>query len=416
MEDDYGDGAISAAFYGGDLSDQQKRAAKRTRALIEQKVGRYSDLKKLVDAKGPELSVRRAITAVTRGLTLQWIQSDAAVAETSFYKINSQGTPLDDTERMLIENRRKPIAIGARAIHRAATGHKYWSAFESEKTKSNIARLAKELHQLLFQPEADDPITTLEVPLGGPISPVDALAVLIEFLTIAGNRSSTLKYINQYSDDVSGDETALILSRAIEVARWLVGNSHGSLGLHRAVYFYNEKGKHSRFLFLGMVSLIADKVRDNDNEFFKKFTRGRERIEEFLITNKSLIGIALQNMGKGQRVAKMKELFTYLIDESQTMVPTAEGMIAHLGMQGRILDVRMVQKSPNISDDTKSAVMVRTHLKAAIKCPICRGLLDPGKSVSYDHTKPRRESGTGDRDNVEPTHPYCNNSKDFLLM
>jgi hypothetical protein len=251
MEDDYGDKALSAAFYNGELSDQQKRAAKRTRSLIEQKVGRYSELKKLVDAKGPEVSVRRAITAVTRGLTLQWIQSDAAVAETSFYKINSQGTPLDDTERLLIENRRKPIAIGARAIHRAAAGHKYWSTFKSEKIKADIARLAKDLHDLLFQPEAEDPLTTLEVPLGGPISPVDALALLVEFLTIAGNRSQKPKYINEYEDDLSGEETVSILSKSLEVLRWIVGNSHGSLGLHRAVYFYNEKGKHSVSYSLG---------------------------------------------------------------------------------------------------------------------------------------------------------------------
>jgi hypothetical protein len=164
-----------------------------------------------------------------------------------------------------------------------------------------------------------------------------------------------------------------------------------------------------------MVSLIAETLRNNDRNFFKKFTKGRERVEDFLIANKSLIGIALQNMGKGQRVTKMKDLFTFLTDESRTSPPTAEGMIAYLGMQGRVLDVRMVQTSPNISDETKSAVMVRTHLKAAIKCPVCRGLLDPGKSVSYDHTKPKRERGTGDRENVEPSHPYCNNSKDTLV-
>jgi hypothetical protein len=94
---------------------------------------------------------------------------------------------------------------------------------------------------------------------------------------------------------------------------------------------------------------------------------------------------------------------------------TPEKAIANLGMQGRILDVRTIQTATGVSDETKSAVMVRTHIRAAIKCAICNGLLDPGKSVSYDHKKPKREQGTGDRDNVEPTHPYCNNSRDSLL-
>ena len=35
MEDDYGDGALSGAFYKGEISDDQKRIAKRARKLIE---------------------------------------------------------------------------------------------------------------------------------------------------------------------------------------------------------------------------------------------------------------------------------------------------------------------------------------------------------------------------------------------
>ena len=106
---------------------------------MEKTVGRYSDLRKLVEVKN-----RRAITAFTRGLNLQWIQSDESVVETSFYKINSQGTPLDDTERLLIENRRKPIAIGARAIYRSGTGHKYWSSFDSDEVKEKMMARAKD--------------------------------------------------------------------------------------------------------------------------------------------------------------------------------------------------------------------------------------------------------------------------------
>lgn len=37
MEDDYGDGPISRNFYNGEISDEQKRVAKRTRKLIEKK-------------------------------------------------------------------------------------------------------------------------------------------------------------------------------------------------------------------------------------------------------------------------------------------------------------------------------------------------------------------------------------------
>jgi hypothetical protein len=163
IEDDYGDNTISLSFYGGEISEEQKRIAKRTRKLIEETVGRYSDLLKKVDVTPV---VARAKTLFTRSLTLQWVYGNASVAETSFFKINSQGTPLDEIEGMLIRNRKKPIAIAARAILRAGGGHKYWSSFKEEQQKQ-IEQLAEQFHKLLFNPEIDTPLKTLEVPLGG---------------------------------------------------------------------------------------------------------------------------------------------------------------------------------------------------------------------------------------------------------
>jgi len=408
VEDDYGDGATSQVFYQGEISDEQKAIAKRTRKLIESAVGRHADLRKLVDAKDAlEAKRRRAQVLVTRGLNLQWVQGSAAVAETSFFKINSQGTPLDEIEEMLIRNRRKPIAIAARAILRAGTGHKYWSSFTPESVRE-IEESAKELHDLLFEPETTVPLKTLEVPLGGSISPVDALALLIEFLTIASNRLAEPKPIEKYDDDDSGIGTIAALKNSLQVLNRITGNTSGSLGLHPAVYFYNEKGKYSRFPFLGMTALIAEKLRNNDSGFFKKFTNARPKLEEFLLENKSLIGIIVQNLSKAQRPAKMKDLFEFLVAESPTAKPTPEAAIAHIGLRGRILDVTAPQTTPHISDETKSMLFLRNALKAALKCPICNGLLEPSKSVSYDHIVPVRDLGTGHINNVQMSHPYCN--------
>src|ERR1035441_7098169 len=108
IEDDYGDGALSASFYKGEISEDQKRIAKRTRKLIEQKIGRFSTLKSNVDSKNDSEITKRAKVLFTRVLALQWVQGSASVAESSFFKINSRGTPLDETETSLIQNRRKP--------------------------------------------------------------------------------------------------------------------------------------------------------------------------------------------------------------------------------------------------------------------------------------------------------------------
>ncbi len=408
LEDDYGDGALSAAFYKTEISEDQKRIANRTRKLIEQKVGRFSTLKSNVDTKANTEVVKRAKVLFTRALALQWVQGSASVAETSFFKINSQGTPLDDTEASLIQNRHKPIAISARAILRAGSGHKYWSAFD-EGCREKVEGLAKETHKLLFEPETETPLKTLEVPLGGSVSPVDALSLLIEFLTIAGSREQKIVTISGYADDDSGEGTLKVLHNSVQVLKRLTGNAPGSLGLHPAVYFYNEQGKYSRFLFLGMVALVAEKLRDNDAAWFKTFTSARQKVEEFLIANKPTIGLVLQNMGKTQRVPKMRDLFDYLVSETAKHEKLEiEKAISHMGLRGRILEVSGTQTTPHISDETKSMLFIQNAITKAIPCPICGGLLDPSKSVSYDHIKPVREDGSGHIANVQMAHPYCN--------
>lgn len=417
MEDDYGDKTLSENFYKGQqISEEQKKVAKRTRSLVEKEVGRYSDLLKLVDSQGIDLASKRAKTLFKRKLILQWVKGSPDVAESSFYKINSLGAPLDDTERMLIENRRKPIAIAARLILRAGSGHKYWSYFKSEVTIGTIVSLGKQLHDLLFEPESDEPLKTVDVPLGGSISPVDALSLLVDFLAIAANREVVARSIEKYEDDKTGDDTAGVLSRSLDVLSRITGNSSGSLGLHTAVYFYNDKGKHSKFLFLGIVALIADKLRNHDSYFFKKFIKVRPQVEDFLVENKSLIGIILQNLGKNQRIPKIKELFEFLVAEAMTGAPLEiEKVVAKLGLTGRILDVRAIQTSPNVTDETKNTIIIKTAITTAPKCPLCHGRLEPNKSVSYDHIIDKKYDGTGDIENIQLAHFYCNNSKDSLL-
>ncbi len=272
MNDDYGDLGISTQFYNGEVSNDQKNIAKKARKIIEARVGRYSTLNSLVGHTGNSQNERRANLLVTRSIQVQWVQGSPLVAESSFYKINSQGTPLDEIEESLIRNRRKPIAIGARSIIRAGTGHKYWSAFKIED-QTRIQELSSELYDLLFEPETDSPTRTLDLSLGGVASPLNALSILIELLTISASQYKTekgktkLKTITDYADDEDGSGTKTVLALALKSLKRITGKEPGSLGLHPAVYFYNERGKHSRFMLLGMVSLIAQKSADNDPVF-----------------------------------------------------------------------------------------------------------------------------------------------------
>jgi len=55
-------------------------------------------------------------------------------------------------------------------------------------------------------------------------------------------------------------------------------------------------------------------------------------------------------------------------------------------------------------------IFVREAIKCGLKCPICGGLLDPAKSVTYDHKNRVRDGGCGEPNNVQMAHPYCNSA------
>ncbi|MGB6219635.1 HNH endonuclease family protein [Haloferula sp.] len=415
VENDYGDGAISHSFYSGEIPVDQKKLAKRTRSEVEKRVGRYSDFLKAAqsDGKGIDQDLyKKASTVFTKAIPIQWIQGSQEVAESSFFKINSQGTALDKTEELLLKNRRKSFAIGARSVVRSGTGHKYWSGFD-DSVKNEIETLASELYHLLFQPDVTEPIKTLDLPLGGVNSPVEALKMLIDTFALCEVSGVTPeKAIQALNDDIDGSETVKILKTARKVVRRIAGNSPPSLGLHPAVYFYNEKGRQSRFLFLGTVKIFAAMVRTNNDNFFRVFTHGRGKLEQILIKRKAVINQALANVNSTQRINRVADLLEKLTDDIKNKEKVSdERILSHLGLQGKIAKLKLIDHPSDFSVDTKSAVYLAESLKNAPKCPLCAGLLDTQKSASYDHVEAKNAGGRGSVENCQLTHPYCNSIK-----
>lgn len=197
IENDYGDGGTSHAFFGGEIPSAQKVVAKQARQKIESKVARFSDLISAGQDETQQDSplAKLAATAFVKAIPIQWIQGSQEVAEVSFFKINSQGTPLDKVEELLLRNRRKPYAIGARSIVRSGTGHKYWSDFSADVQKE-IENISGELFNLLFQPDAKEPIKTLDLPLGGTVSPVDVLKMLLDMFCIVDEKQAPENMFN----------------------------------------------------------------------------------------------------------------------------------------------------------------------------------------------------------------------------
>lgn len=412
IEDDYGDGPLSKKFFGDAISKEQKRSADRARSLVAERIGTWGHLESILKNSNPsESDLRRINSVASRVMHVQWVEGNAEKAESSFFKINTQGTALDHIEELLLSNRRKPIAIASRAIIRAGMGHRYWSKFESPIC-NEIESHAKKIHLTLFQPDFDTPIKTLDLPLGGSTGVRAALQVLIDFILFA-NRDQTGKpdRLEDQADDDNGTATKDCLKRSAKLASRMTGNENGSLGLHPAIYFYGPTGRHSLPMFLGIALLISRMMVNNNGSFFDNFTSVRSQLESILVDRKDLIATVLQKTISKYRVetyAKLIEkLITTLKDSPRKRITDTE-IVKLSGLTGKIITGISLQSGDDFSDETKSARFISNALKSAGRCPICNGYLDVAKSVSYDHKVEKTKGGKGSLENCQLTHPYCN--------
>jgi hypothetical protein len=412
IEDDYGDSTTSQTFFGFEISKSQKLAATRTRALIAERVGTWQDFLDKSTEGTADLSEKKRLNAVvTRGLSIQWVRGDADKAESSFFQINTKGTPLDEVEELLLRSRFKPVAIAARAVIRSGKGHRYWSRFNNS-TATKIEAAAKQVHTALFDPELNQPIKTLDLPLAGPKGVRGALQVLIELMLVAcRDQLGKPKDVVDMPNDEKGSETIKILTKTLALIRRMTGNEKGSLGLHPAVYFYGPTGRHSSPMFMGTAKLLAKKIINNDKKFFQTFTEVRSSLEDVLIEHKDLMATILQKLISLRRAEKYADLLDKIIEILAKGEKVTDGEIVKLaGLDGKIVTGNADTETVNFSDDSKSKVFIRVALASSVKCPICDGYLDLPKSVSYDHSIRKQDGGKGSSKNLQLTHPYCNQS------
>tara|TARA_B110001454_G_C12702454_1_gene427176 strand:+ start:209 stop:1765 length:1557 start_codon:yes stop_codon:yes gene_type:complete len=406
--DDYGDGVRSGGFFKNEISQETKRLANRTRNEVEKRVGSYKRLQQLISASD-ENSVpdARMVTFATRGLQVQWIIGDADKAESSFFKINTQGSALDPIEEKILRNRSKPSAIAARSIARAATGHKYWSKFTPE-IQEKISEKSASIHKSLFSPEVQSPVKTIDLPLGGTASITQTLDLLINLTEIV---DPTYKDLLKIPDDKNGENTLDLLESLDRVVTRLVGNKSKSLGLHPFVYFYTSRGRHYPPLMLAIFAIVANQLKNNNKQWFKDFTFSRKLFEEILLENKGIITLLISALGSKSRVdgaIKVLELILIRAKSGNTSI-SPNDFAEVTGLQSRLYTIQS-KPGAHFDDDAKSSAFLKQAFAQALKCPICGGFLDPSKSISYDHILKREHGGLGSAENCQVTHPYCNSS------
>jgi hypothetical protein len=164
-------------------------------------------------------------------------------------------------------------------------------------------------------------------------------------------------------------------------------------------------------MFLGVAILISRKMANNDKTFFEKFSSVRSKLEKILIEKKDLIATVLQKTISGKRVNRYADLLDTLVSQlhaNPAVTITDEEIVTLAGLTGKIITGAASEAGAKFSEDTKSAVFIKSALQLAMRCPVCDGYLDPEKSISYDHITEKAVGGKGDEKNCQLTHPYCN--------
>ena len=414
VNDDYGDGASSQAFYEGSLPAEQKQVAEATRTQVNREIGSYTAHRAALEGT-PGSSKNIATRARNLGslaIQLQWVEGDISKAEDSFFKINQQAAPIDKTELKLLRERRKPTSVAARAVVRSGYGHKYWSKFSSGRQKQ-IKTLATEVHRALFLPSLVNPIKTLDLPIAGKVNSAQTLPLIVDMISIVIATDGGKPTFDD--DDKTGDDTINVLKRVRDLVHVINGNSPGSLGLHPAVYFYSQEGRFKSSAFLGMIKFIGEIAKRRK---LGDFTTARKKFESFVLS----YDYVAQQINRKLRtadtsypfIAKFFQLAMESILAGNTDAKTLssirkESDFSYLNTKKPTISIssNSQRRSEKFNSDTKSEVFIRSALAAVPKCAICNGYLHLN-SITTDHKTRRRDGGKATASNGQLTHPYCN--------
>jgi hypothetical protein len=182
-------------------------------------------------------------------------------------------------------------------------------------------------------------------------------------------------------------------------------------GLHPAVYFYSATGRHQPTSFLAIIELMMEMERDKS---FNAFTDIRQKLEEFLLENKSFANQVTVKIGSGPKgYLPLKNLYKLIIDNLAGGKDSKEILALLAGTPAfRFLtpdDGITPTTSRRFSRETKSATFLKEALQGAIRCKICGGFLH-FNSISIDHIIRKADGGLGVAENAQLSHPYCNST------
>jgi len=410
INDDYGDGPISQKFYGNYISTEQKEIADKTRRLVNEKFGSFTEIWNIsrnLSATDNAKKIESAKNLGALGLQVQWVDGDASKAEDSFLKINQSATKISDAELELIKNRDMAFAISARAVVRAGKGYSYWSSF-SDEFQNKIIDKAKNIHQIMFGTKTFDINDVNSFPIAGPRLSSLTLDVVTQTIKICNGLDGVKKL------EIGAEKTVLLyLNETLRILEYINSNKPFSLGIHPFIYFYSDLGKHKIASYYGFLMFIKDLIEKKN---INKFVENRGLFEQVIYQYSFLVQQIVRRFRQSKRAfAPIKNYFDAILDIiSNDKEITIESVITCLKeidefkfLQTEIVDNESSAVNSNFSRGKKQQIKLHTYVSTLPKCPICGGYMD-NNSVSVDHIQRKQDGGTNSINNGQVTHLYCN--------
>ena len=210
--------------------------------------------------------------------------------------------------------------------------------------------------------------------------------MIFDFVNLANGLVVNQKKLKEIDDDKDGVATIEYLKNVSKIISRICSDDNRSLGLHPAVYFYSASGRYQPTAFLAAVSLIMDLETTNQ---FIWFTKHRSKFEQFILEHRYFVNQIVNQFGSGFKgyswVYKLyKEILKMVSDGTESNM--AKILIAN--NQWRLKEVSPKPRT-DFTVETKTAIVIRDSLAAAMRCNICGARIHTN-SMSIDH-KTRRQ-------------------------
>jgi hypothetical protein len=246
------------------------------------------------------------------------------------------------------------------------------------------------------------------------------LAARTNRLAVADSTGRTRQ--EKIDDDPDGSMTLSYLTSARKITRFICSNDASSLGLHPALYFYNESGSFQSAALFNLADwLYGLQQKGKINQFLKI----RADFEQMILDHPVVIRPPSHKFGSGRRTrSKAILLFDDIFDrllsgetpDDVWITLNSQLEYIFLGADDQEQKQALATGQPGkFGAKAKSAGFLAQTLPVAPKCALCGGILHKN-GMAADHIHEKSNGGSSAAINLRYVHPICNSNRKAMEL